>query len=280
MRHPGWDTINVLARSHELALLQAQLEATNLTAVSAALNDRLPISFEYPAHAASLVALPLWPLFGFRRRRMLRYGWHGPVVHQQDCDEVRRRLASGMPTISDLGGAGRSTGWSMPGPLKVAADWLLWTGEVATVRRDGWRRVYGLAERVIPSELREQKVDDRSCLIRLTQIATAALGVATTADIADYFRVRHEDVRDALHDAGLAAVRIARGMDRARVGSFTAERNGRSECDAHLPTVAVRSSSMDPATGASTLWPRIEAGSLQARQTADPRLLLHACSRP
>src|SRR5262249_33742679 len=106
--------------------------------------------------------------------------------------------------------------------VKVAAEWLLDIGEVACVRRIGWRRVYDLPERVIPADLLNLELTDEQCLSRLLSVAARALGVVTPADGPDYHRLgRFRTVRfpdnasaaldEAAQAAGLTQVTIDGG---------------------------------------------------------------------
>ncbi|MGY2011966.1 winged helix-turn-helix domain-containing protein [Nocardia gipuzkoensis] len=190
------DTISVVRRSHELVQLA---RGVNAAAAASAIDEIRPaMLFEYWAHAASLVPLRLWPLFGFRRRRYLTKGWSGPSVDPDACEYVRSVLADrGRATISELGGA-RGDGWNRESANKWALEWLLAIGEVACVSRRGWQRVYQPVENVIPAELLHADPDDQACLSALVVLAIDALGVATTDDIADYFRLPSQAVAQAL----------------------------------------------------------------------------------
>ncbi|MFI6084229.1 DNA glycosylase AlkZ-like family protein [Streptomyces sp. NPDC051217] len=91
-------------------------------------------------------------------------------------------------TISDLGGA-QGTGWDRTFANKWALEWLLATGELACVRRQGWQRVYQHASTVVPESLLSLQPTDDECIRSLSQIALSALGIATADDIADHFRL-------------------------------------------------------------------------------------------
>ncbi|MFJ9012493.1 DNA glycosylase AlkZ-like family protein [Streptomyces canus] len=181
------DTISVVRRSHELVQLARGVEpaaAAQLTGPSGT-----PMLFEYWGHAASLIPIELWPLFAFRRRGYGTHGWSGPPVDAAACDHVRTVLAErGAVTVSDVGGA-QGSGWERSSVNKWALEWLLAIGDVACVHRRGWQRVYQLAETVIPQELREQTLSSAACVRALAAVALRALGVATAADVADYFRL-------------------------------------------------------------------------------------------
>lgn len=190
------DAINVVRRSHELVLLSRGVPsryAANL------LEHTGPArSFEYWAHAVSVLPIELWPLLAFRRRHIAAHGWRGPAVDPHVVEEVRQIVhRRGAVTITELGGTSGS-GWDRTLPRKWAAEWLLATGELACVRRARWKRVYEPAAQVIPATLRDQHPDDVECLTALCLIAIRALGIGTTSDIADYFRLPLAAVQETL----------------------------------------------------------------------------------
>ena len=96
---------------------------------------------------------------------------------------LARLRAEGPLTATQLGGAKRGGEWWDWSETKIAVEWLLDVGEAICVRREGWRRVYDLPERVVPSELLDHDPSDAECLAYLAGVATRALGVATRADI-------------------------------------------------------------------------------------------------
>jgi uncharacterized protein YcaQ len=201
------DTISVLARSHEL-VAYARLGPVGRDAVERAYwgGD----AFEYWSHAACVLPVTEWPWFAFRRRRLLarQKRWH--EVHQPAVDAVRERLRTQGPlTTKELGGAKASAEWWDWSEAKIAVEWLLDVGEVACVERRGWRRVYDLAERAIPAALRREEPSDEACLERLVAQGGRAMGVATRGDLADYHRLRREDVDAVLEASGLVPVTVA-----------------------------------------------------------------------
>jgi uncharacterized protein len=202
------DTISVLARSHEL-VAYARLGPVGREAVEAAYwsGD----AFEYWSHAACVLPIREWPWFAFRRRRLLerQKRWHD--VHQPAVDAVRERLrADGPLTTKELGGAKAGPEWWDWSEAKIAIEWLLDVGEVACVERRGWRRVYDLAERAIPSKLLREEPPDDACLARLVGQAGRALGVATRGDLADYHRLLLDQVDAVIEATGLVPVTVAR----------------------------------------------------------------------
>jgi uncharacterized protein YcaQ len=201
------DTISVLARSHEL-VPYARLGAVGRSRVEQAFWGSPPRAFEYWSHAACVLPLEAWPWFAARRR-----GWRERVegsarVGPEARASVRAALAEGPKTATELGGAKRGGIWWDWSDVKVAVEHLLLVGEVACVERRGWRRVYDLAERVVPAPLLAEDLSDHECAVALVTAAARRLGVATRADLADHHRLRLADVDAAIPDAGLVPVAV------------------------------------------------------------------------
>jgi len=206
------DTISVLARSHEL-VSYARLGPVGRAAVEQGLwagpGEAGAPSFEYWSHAACVLPVAEWPNFGFRRAA---YAWRRRVWHEVDrrmCAEVLARLAAEGPlTATDLGGAKAGGPWWDWSKVKVAAEFMLASGQVVCVERRGWRRVYDLPARVLPAAVLEVEPDEATCLARLVGFAGAALGVATVGDLADYHRLTREQVGQVIEATGLVPVTV------------------------------------------------------------------------
>ncbi|MCR2791493.1 winged helix DNA-binding domain-containing protein [Microbacterium sp. zg.Y625] len=189
------DSVNVFARSHYLPLF------SRLGPYDPALLDRLLFSSagrytESWAHMASFIPTADWGLFAFRheatRERYLRRdaAWfreHGAVV-----EEVRAQLAARGPLrpaqidhASRVGGRGPWWDWDV---VKSALEYLFLFGEVAIAGRRGFERRYGLTADVIPEAARAP-VPRADAIRELVGRAAAAYGVATAADLADYWRI-------------------------------------------------------------------------------------------
>lgn len=191
------DSVNVLVRSHYLPAF------SRLGPYDRALLERLAYRrprrlFEYWGHEASLLPIELYPLF---RWRMARAGdgrgtWkHVAQMGLGRRDFVRRVRAAfeqnGAMSASDFGdgkGTGSWWGWN---DTKRAVEYLFWAGDLAVVeRRSSFERVYDLAERVIPADVRDAPaLSEDEQQRRLLVIAARALGVATEADLRDFFRL-------------------------------------------------------------------------------------------
>ncbi|MEU4151406.1 crosslink repair DNA glycosylase YcaQ family protein [Streptomyces sp. NPDC026659] len=210
LRHLGavqLDTISVLARSHEL-VPYARLGAVGRQAVESAYWQDTR-AFEYWSHAACVLPIEEWPHFAFRRRAYRsRPHWNHQLPEGAYDQVIKQLRAEGPLTATELGGAKRTSEWWDWSGTKVAVERALMYGEVVCVERRGWKRVYDLAERAIPDALLHDELDDAECLRRLVRLAGESLGVGTRADIADYHRLKGEQVDAVIADSGLVPVEV------------------------------------------------------------------------
>ncbi|MFF6642003.1 winged helix-turn-helix domain-containing protein [Streptomyces althioticus] len=214
LRHLGavqLDTISVLARSHEL-IPYARLGAVGRRTVEEAYwkqGDQPAHTFEYWSHAACILPVEEWPHFAFRRRAYrARPHWNHELPDGVYDQVVKQLRTEGPLTATELGGAKRTSEWWDWSGTKVAVERALMYGEVVCVERRGWKRVYDLAERAVPAALLAEEPSDEECLRRLVGLAGRALGVGTRADIADYHRLKGEQVEAVIADSGLVPVTV------------------------------------------------------------------------
>jgi uncharacterized protein len=221
------DTISVLARSHEL-VAYARLGAVSRQQIEQAYwHAGPPTAFEYWAHAACVLPIEQWPYFAFRRRALRARGirWH--QSHRETCEKVLVRLqAEGPLTATQLGGAKAGGPWWDWSDVKIAVEWLLDTGEVACVRRTGWRRVYDLPERVLPSDLLGAEPSDAECIAYLAGVTASALGVVTHADLVDYHRLNFMTTETGQHTRLVADAALAAGLTPVTIAGHGAGRAG------------------------------------------------------
>jgi len=209
------DSVNVVARAHRLTLF-SRLGDYDPDLIERAFVDRKEL-FEYWAHEASLVPMEDWPLFQHRmeyRGTWSRYGEleeHRPGFINQVLEEIGERGALSVGDLTDPGERdGPWWGWSIG---KVALEWLFAKGKVTVAYRRNFTRYYDLPERVIPAEIMALPVPDAADARRALLLkAAASMGVATTRDLADYYRINIKAARplvDELAEGGL--------LDRVRV---------------------------------------------------------------
>ena len=217
------DTISVLARSHEL-VAYARLGAIPRAAIEAAYWGPTSATFEYWSHAACVLPLEEWPSYEFRRRAFRARGrrWHRLEDAAASCADVVARLrAEGPLTARQLGGAKKGGTWWDWSEIKIAAEWLLDTGELVCRERRGFQRVYDLTERAIPTDLSNMKWSDEECAVRLVESAGRALGVATVHDLAVHKGLPTKLVQQVMSDSVLEPVAV-QGWERPAFMSPTA----------------------------------------------------------
>ena len=146
------DTISVLARSHELVTF-ARLGPIGRARIDEGYWGPTSTTFEYWSHAACILPIEDWPVYGAHRRARIARGrrWHRLEDADKSCSYVRDRLRSEGPlSARELGGAKKGGPWWDWSETKIAAEWLLDIGELVCRQRKGFQRIYDLAERAVP----------------------------------------------------------------------------------------------------------------------------------
>jgi len=187
------DSVNVLVRSHYLPLY------SRLGPYPRELLDRAAYVdhelFEYWGHEASLLPVGLHPLLRWRMQRAQTWKRMARVAGERPdllADVLALVRDAGPVRVSDLGDGGSRTGsWWGWSDGKNALEWLFWTGQLTTAGRRGFERLYDLPERVLPPAVLAAPTPPEDEAHRaLLRLAARASGVATAADLADYFRLR------------------------------------------------------------------------------------------
>ncbi len=281
LRHLGavqLDTISVLARSHEL-IPYARLGAVGRRTVEEAYwkqGDRPAHTFEYWSHAACILPVEEWPHFAFRRRAYLaRPHWNHELPDGVYDQVVKQLRVEGPLTATELGGAKRTSEWWDWSGTKVAVERALMYGEVVCVERRGWKRVYDLAERAVPASLLAEEPTDEECLRRLVGLAGRALGVGTRADIADYHRLKGEQVDAVIADSGLVPVTVA-GWSKPAWADPEALASPAARPAPHDAAVPVRLPGLGAGAHGADLRLHPPPGGVRPQAQAGPRLLRDA----
>lgn len=202
------DSVNVFARSHYMPLF-SRLGPYDTAALDKLLFARRPPYVEYWAHVAAFIPSYDWALFRFRMDDMrAKYGskpggWF--ETHREIVDWVRAELADRGPLrpaqIEHDAKRGAKGPWWDWDVVKHALEYLWLFGEVAIAGRRGFERRYGLAEQVIPAEVLAAPIPRDEAVRELVRRAALAYGVATAADIADYWRIANRPaVLSAIED--------------------------------------------------------------------------------
>jgi len=198
------DSVNVVSRTHYLPAFSRLGAYPRELLEEVAWAKKRPL-FEYWAHEASLLPLESQPLFRWRMEDA-HDGvgvWKGVAKFLRERGEFVDKVRGEFETRGNLSaselemghkGEGGWWGWS---EAKRAVECLFWAGELTTATRRGtFERVYGLPEKVLPSAVLGAPTPDRDDAHRaLYRQAIRAMGIATSKDLRDYFRMPVEGAK-------------------------------------------------------------------------------------
>ena len=196
------DSVNVVTRTHYLPAFSRLGDYPREALEAEAWGSRRGL-FEYWGHEASLLPLETQPLLRWRMARaeagemwtgLSRFGRERRAYIDGVLKEIERR---GPVTGADFNDAPRGApGWWSWSDGKRALEWLFWAGLITTKTRRGFERVYDLTERALPKRIVDLPTPVEADAQReLVRIAARALGVATAADLRDYFRLPLADAK-------------------------------------------------------------------------------------
>src|ERR671914_583486 len=202
------DSVNILCRSHYLSLFSRLGPYRRATLDGLASHaDTVPgpaeragrdrALFEYWGHEASLLPVELQPLLRWRMARaeeltykpVRRLAAEKPELLESVLRTVRER---GPICAADVATPLRKPNnpWFNWSEGKIALDYLFFAGSVCAAHRVRFERYYDLPERVLPEAVLDAPTPaEDEAQRQLLLIAAARLGVATEADLGDYFRL-------------------------------------------------------------------------------------------
>lgn len=181
---------------------------------------------EYWAHEAALMSVEDWPLLRWRMREYTHGRWGTEIVKKNPrlADEIVAAVTELGPSTAGqiethlaAESPGRKGPWWGRSDTKWVAEALFASGLLTTAHRAGFARHYDLTERVLPAHVVKRELDDSEAVRELTLRASTALGIATEADIRDYFRLRAQQVKPAI-----AALVEAGEVERVEVEGWSA----------------------------------------------------------
>lgn len=200
------DSVNVFSRSHYMPLF-ARLGGYDPALLDKLAFSRRPKWVESWAHVASLVSVDDWPLLQFRRDELRakyeRDAW--AEANQPLLRWLRDELADRGPLRPaeiehDARSGSRGSWWGWD-DVKNGLERLWLFGDVAIAGRRGFERRYALVSDVLPPAALETSVPRAEAIRELVRRAAIAYGVATAADLADYWRIRDRPaVMAGIHD--------------------------------------------------------------------------------
>jgi uncharacterized protein len=185
------DSINVVERAHHMILFsRASGYARELLS---ALHQEHRLLFEHVTHDASLLPIEYYSYWHHRFRaakaKLSDPNWQARFGGEaaRAIARVRRRIRKeGALSARDFEDKGQGSWWGW-GPSKTALEYLWRAGELAVAGRDGFEKVYDLAERIIPAGLRSARPTRRQTVDWACREALVRLGFGTPSEIANFF---------------------------------------------------------------------------------------------
>ena len=226
------DSVNVLVRSQELPLF-SRLGNHDRNAIPKATESKK--IFEYWGHEAAHLPIEIHPLFRWKMEAA-RLGkarhWGLTSFYDDNKAFVKRMLkhveTNGPTTARELStrtgkrGADKKTWWDWD-ESKTALEYLFLTGQLMSRGRGtDFARIYDTPERVLPPIiLNAPTPTEHSARKQLLVRSAIAQGVATAADLADYYRQKLAAVKpliaELVEEGELRAVAVDGWTEKAFV---------------------------------------------------------------
>ena len=187
------DSIATVERAHHM-ILASRRRSYRPRQLDHLLERRRAL-FEHWTHDASVIPISFYPYWRLRFRRdagMLRARWRNwrRAGFEERFDDVLERIREGGPVMAREFGGNRQrseAGWWDWHPSKTALEFLWRTGELAITRREGFQKVFDLAERVIPDANRGMAPSEEETLEWACAGALDRLGFASSGEIAAFW---------------------------------------------------------------------------------------------
>jgi uncharacterized protein YcaQ len=186
------DSVNVVARAHHMILFARN--QTYRPALLQRLLEREARLFENWTHDAAIIPTRFYPYWQVRferdRERLAsRYAKRFDGRHEDRIEAMLGHIRqNGAVMARDFSDRERPRGgfWDWH-PDKAALELLWRTGHLTIARRQGFQKVYDLAERVIPAEARSGAPSHDGFVDWACRSALERLGFATPAQIAGFW---------------------------------------------------------------------------------------------
>ncbi|MGL4310843.1 MAG: winged helix-turn-helix domain-containing protein [Paracoccaceae bacterium] len=189
------DSIATVERAHHMILFARRrgYRAPHL----APLVERHRSLWEHWTHDAAILPIGHYPHWRHRFERdaqRLHDRWRNwfREGYEAQFDTILNRIARDGPVTSAEVGEGEARGrggWWDWHPSKTALEWLWRTGALAITRRDSFRKVYDLSERVIPEAQLAARTDAAETVDWACWQALDRLGFATSGELAAFWHL-------------------------------------------------------------------------------------------
>ena len=200
------DSVNVFERSHYLPLF-SRFGAYDKAALDKLTLGRRGRYIEYWAHEAAVIPVSTWPLLRWRmeeyREKARTDAGHWSHANRPMIDWLTAELADRgpLPASAIEHDANRRSGpWWGWSDVKTGLEALFRWGDVVSAGRTRFERSYALPQQILPAEVLATSIPRADAQRALVSHAARAHGIGTLSDLADYFRLRSDDARAAIHD--------------------------------------------------------------------------------
>ncbi len=187
------DSVNTFARAHDLILWSRRQQYRPAALGHALARDRHV--FEHWTHDAAAIDMALfahWRHKFARDAAVLEGRWK-----EWRRDDFTKKIDEVLAHVSDHGACSSgdvgtdesrgSGGWWDWHPSKTALEYLWRSGQLSVVRRDGFKKVYDLTERVIPAAHLNAHVSEADTVDWACGAALDRLGFATSGELAAFW---------------------------------------------------------------------------------------------
>lgn len=194
------DSIQNVVRAHHHIL--ASREPGYTPAKLHALHADHRALFEHWTHDSSIIPMEFYPhwkrRFAASKKRAIAHDWWSERLgSRRILKRVRDRIAATGPMRArDFEDAAVEKGgmWNW-GRSKTALEMMWHMGVLAVARRDGFEKIYDLAERVIPDDVRERSPSKAETVEWAVLGALERLGFATPREIANFWQfIPYDDI--------------------------------------------------------------------------------------
>lgn len=211
------DSVQTVARAHHMILWSRKQRYRPATLARLIERDRS--LFENWTHDAAIIPSQFFPYWNEKFQRehehiAKRWSQSRGEGFLGECETILSRIAeTGPVTTSEAGNGspGSSGGWWEWHPTKTALEYLWRSGKLAITKREAFRKVYDLSERVIP-EPHRQTISQEEALNWACHAALDRLGFATHGEIAAFWALVSPDKAREWCRAELAAGRLIEGV--------------------------------------------------------------------
>ncbi|MGA0540771.1 winged helix-turn-helix domain-containing protein [Neotabrizicola sp. VNH66] len=209
------DSIATVERAHHMILFARR--QSYRPAALAPLLERDRHLWEHWTHDASILPVGVFPhwqhRFDHNRARLVERwtGWQKPGFHTK-FDEVLQRIADHGPVSAAEVGEGEERGkggWWDWHPSKAALEYLWLSGQISVTRRENFRKIYDLTERVIPAPHRQPPPPREVSIDWACRSALDRLGFATSGELAAYWGAIRPDEAKGWCSAALSRGELA-----------------------------------------------------------------------